>query len=191
MTDVQAALEAHIASARRHGATRENALRAGRLFLRIIERRAGLEAVKAAWEAALAKLERQGAEGKAAALELRLELLSEAVEAAQLRPGHPFDPDGKAAGVFEGKALRDAAGSWPSVKARAFARLIRQIGGYSADGRPAVHPLDFDDAHFERATSLIRAEVAPESAAERKALARWQRDYPGGEAVKCERRPAS
>jgi hypothetical protein len=78
---------------------------------------------------------------------------------------------------LDSKALRDGNGKWPSAKSRDFARFIRRIGGYSADGNPAVSPLDYDSAHFERAASLISGEAAPDSAAERKALASWQGKY--------------
>jgi hypothetical protein len=83
--------------------------------------------------------------------------------------------------VLEGKALRDANGPWQSEKRRDFVRFIRRIGGYSADGLPTVDPLDFDAPHFERAAQLIRGEAAPDSAAERKALAGWSAKY--GEAA--------
>jgi hypothetical protein len=79
--------------------------------------------------------------------------------------------------VLEGKALRDGDEGWSSEKSRDFVRLIRRIGGYSADGHPTVDPLDFDSAHFERAAQLIRGETAPESAAERKALTQWTAKY--------------
>lgn len=79
------------------------------------------------------------------------------------------------------KALRDSAGPWQPQKRRDFVRFIRRIGGYSADGRPTVDPLDFDAAHFERAAQLIRGEAEPDSAAERKALAQWDAKY--GEAA--------
>jgi hypothetical protein len=83
--------------------------------------------------------------------------------------------------ALEGKALRDSEGKWPSEKAREFTRFIKRIGGFSADGAPAIHPLDHDPPHVERAISLIYGEAAPDSADERKALASWRAKYGGGE----------
>jgi len=82
---------------------------------------------------------------------------------------------------FDTKALRDSNGKWPNQKCRDFAALIRKLGGFSADGRPAVHPLDYDDAHFNRAADLISGETEPDNAAERKALASWTAKYGGNE----------
>lgn len=79
--------------------------------------------------------------------------------------------------VLEGKAMRDGNGVWPSAKSQDFARFIRKLGGYSADGRPAIHPLDFDEHHFNRAADLISGDDAPANEAERKALASWRTKY--------------
>jgi hypothetical protein len=78
---------------------------------------------------------------------------------------------------FEGKAMLSGGEAWKRDKAAAFGRFIRRIGGYTADGLPADGPLDYDDAHFERATALVQGEAEPSSAAELRALAKWRERY--------------
>lgn len=80
-------------------------------------------------------------------------------------------------GYPHGKAMRSDGESWSRDKSADFGRFIRRIGGYTADGLPADGPLDYDDAHFERATALIQGEAEPSSAAEVRALATWRARY--------------
>jgi hypothetical protein len=81
---------------------------------------------------------------------------------------------------FDAKAIRSNGEPWPREKKRAFARLIRAIGGYVPSGAPDTETpadvLDYDAPHFERATQLVTGEALPEDA-ERPALERWQRAY--------------
>lgn len=67
---------------------------------------------------------------------------------------------------------------WSRDKSADFERLIKRIGGFTADGLPADGPLDYDDAHFERAAALVRREAEPSSADEVRALAAWFARYP-------------
>lgn len=95
-----------------------------------------------------------------ALLDLRIEQLGARLALAQ--------QDGEAA--IEGKAIA----GWPRAKELDFHRLIRQIGGFVPDGRKPDDVLDFDVAHFERATQLVLGEAEPESDAERGALDTWR-----------------
>ena len=136
-------------------------------------RRTAMDGAKAL-TAALPKLAAKATDGaeelEVAALRLDLEVAVRG-ELEQVR----LAPKGRRHG---GKAMHSDGELWSRDKSADFERFIRRIGGYTVDGLPADGPLDYDDAHFERATALVRNETEPASAAEVRALATWRARYP-------------
>jgi hypothetical protein len=86
MMDAVAALERHIERQRRFNSSPEAVYRSAKLFLDLLERKVDGKAAERELERVLAKLEARGVEGKAAAAELRLELLESMVEQLTLNP---------------------------------------------------------------------------------------------------------
>jgi hypothetical protein len=169
--DIPGAVAAQMESARRNGSHPDGVKRSGKLFLTMVHRVLKGKVARLEWEAGLLKLEAHGSAGKAVATGLRMELLEE--QMAQLR----LDPRMRREGVHGGKAMNTRNTRSPR-EGRDLARFIRRIGGYVPDGRRPDDALDYDDAHFERAVQLIRAEVEPDSDDERRELERWRAKYP-------------
>lgn len=96
---------------------------------------------------------------KIALLDLRMEQVGARLALAAQELAPPIEGKGVMAGMSR-------------ERERSLKRFIEDIGGFAPSGY-AEDVLDFDEHHFERAMSLIRGEVEPESDAEVKALERW------------------
>jgi hypothetical protein len=157
--------------ARRNGCHPDGVVRAGKLYLSMVERRVQSAQAMEGLQAALRRLESFGPEGKAAGQKVRLELLEEMLEQVSLHPrirGEAVHGGGKA---FAGMARE---------KRRSLRRFIEDIGGSAADGGYATDLMDFEPHHVERALELVRGEAEPNTDDERAALERWRAKH-GGE----------
>lgn len=164
--DLERGLKAHMARARANGCHPDGVIRAGKLYLSMVERRVREVQARERLEAVLRRLELQSPQGKAAGTKLRIELLEEMLEQVSYHPrirGNGVHGGG-------GKAFAGLA----REKRRSLRRFIEDIGGSAADGGYATDLLDFEPHHVERALVLTRGEDEPATDAERAALERWE-----------------